>query len=58
MKNNKAYCLVYQCPFTDCEKHLKNCPTLKGKVHLIDYAATCRDYIGWLLDEIESEKGR
>ena len=51
-------CINGTCPFEDCSYHpvkLKGMPR-DGTVTVMRLDAVCRRYIGWLADEIGSEK--
>ena len=47
------------CPFTDCQRHLQN---LVGKKHerswitIAELGGQCRDYIGYLAEEVISKE--
>lgn len=47
-----TYCKNSQCPFEDCERHLKNMPKDAQYVSVASFDGICRDYIGYLVDEI------
>lgn len=49
------YCMNSQCPFKDCENHMKHAP--RGfAVTTTDMDKTCRRYIGYLVEEEEKQK--
>ena len=50
-----TYCLNTCCPFTDCMRHSDNAP--RGiPVSMAWLDGTCRDYIGWLVDQAKEEE--
>lgn len=54
-----TYCDNAECPFKDCESHIvhtKKFP-VGTMVSLANYAGTCRQYIGWLVNEASKENG-
>ena len=58
MNYDITFCSYKDCPLTDCERHLINVkqPYPKGYISISDFSGICRDYIGYLVDEIEKEK--
>lgn len=51
---NELYCTERSCPFENCEKHWKHLigrPD-KQEVRVINLSGVCRDYLGWVLDEV------
>lgn len=51
----KTYCINLGCPFKECDKHLNQIRNVERKDKYVKVAAldsVCRDYIGYLLDEI------
>jgi hypothetical protein len=51
----KTYCINLGCPFKECDKHLNQIRNVECKDKYVKVAAldsVCRDYIGYLLDEI------
>lgn len=53
-----TYCSNVNCPFADCERHLRNLPTgaySHKYVSIANFAGTCRDYIGHLVDKAKEE---
>lgn len=49
-----TYCRNNLCPFLTCERHLEHAPK-SGPVSVAWLDATCRLYIGWLVDQVEKE---
>ena len=49
------YCANKDCPFSDCNKHLDNAPKV-GVITMSWFDGTCRDYIGWLIDEVKKDR--
>lgn len=46
-----TYCLNWQCPFTDCERHSVNAP--RGVPVSCAYLdGTCRRYIEYVVEEV------
>lgn len=55
---NELFCIEKSCPFESCEKHWKH---LIGRpdrqeVRVINLSGVCRDYLGWVLDEVEQTR--
>lgn len=53
-----TYCDNAGCPFKDCEIHLvhtKKFP-VGTMISVANYSGTCRQYIGWLVDEVSKEE--
>lgn len=50
-----TYCDYLDCPFKDCERHLRNAPK-SGMVSIANLAGVCRRYIGWLVEEADNEQ--
>lgn len=51
---NELHCTERSCPFENCEKHWKHLigrPD-KQEVCVINLSGVCRDYLGWVLDEV------
>ena len=49
-----TYCINPDCPFTDCERHCDNAP--RGvPVSMAHMAGTCRDYIAYVIEEVERD---
>lgn len=49
-----TYCSNVNCPFEDCERHLRRLPDdaySKQMVSIANFAGTCRDYIRHLVDQ-------
>jgi len=53
--DNITYCANIACPFKDCENHLKNAKR-NGGLSMAWLDATCRRYIGWLVDKAKDER--
>lgn len=56
-----TYCSNGDCPFRKCEIHPSALKQLQKThpgclVSVADYGATCRDYIGWIVEK-EGEPG-
>lgn len=55
-----TYCTYSGCPLKKCERHpskiSKAAMSGKGYVSVADFSGTCREYLSWLLDEVEKEK--
>ncbi len=47
------YCCNHECPFDDCDKHIKWTKVNNGLYVLCDFDATCRRYISWLVSEVK-----
>ena len=59
MDNHKTYCVNNNCPFKKCDKHLWQLKKVKDKsgyVKVANFDGVCKDYLSYLLDEIEKEK--
>lgn len=59
MDNQKTYCVNADCPFKECDKHLQQLKKVKDKSGYIKVASldsVCKDYLYYLLDEIEKRK--
>ena len=52
-----TYCDNAGCPFKDCESHLIHTKKFPAgtMISLANYAGTCRQYIGWLVDKVSKE---
>ena len=51
------YCTHAACPFEDCKRHLFHIKDLQDKyVNVADLSGICRDYIGYVVDTLCSEK--
>ena len=50
-----TYCIYSNCPLKECEKHLSKAKT--KTVRVADFCGTCREYLGYLLVELEEKKG-
>lgn len=51
----KTYCINLDCPFKECDKHLCQLKNIQCEDKYVKIAAldsVCRDYIGYLVDEI------
>lgn len=49
-----TYCSNVNCPFADCERHLRQLQAdaySKSYVSIANFAGTCRNYIGHLVEE-------
>lgn len=53
MNRDMTYCSVSECPFVDCERHIKQINTIGIFISTACFAGTCRRYIAWLVDEVE-----
>lgn len=59
MVNQKTYCINANCPFKKCDKHLQQLKKVKDKSKYIKVASldsVCKDYLYYLLEEIERDK--
>ena len=59
MDNQKTYCVNASCPFKKCDKHLQQLKKIKDKSGYIKVAnldSVCRDYLYYILNEIEKGK--
>ena len=56
MSKQKIYCVNADCPFKQCDKHLRQLKKIKDKSQYVKVAnldSVCEDYLHYLLDEIE-----
>lgn len=51
-----TYCINAECPFKDCERHLRRAKS--RFVSVANYDGVCRRYIGHLLNELNEEDGK
>ena len=51
----KAYCINMNCPFHDCEKHMKQLEGKGGYYTFAGFDAICRRYISWLVSEVNKD---
>lgn len=59
MNSQKTYCVNVGCPFKECDKHLQQLKKVKDKNEYVKIASldsVCKDYLCYLLDEIEEGK--
>ena len=59
MNNQKTYCVNADCPFKECDKHLQQLKKVQDKSKYIKVASldsVCKDYLHYLLDEIQESK--
>ena len=54
MNHDITYCLNWQCPFTDCERHGVNAPR-DVPVSCAYLDGTCRRYIEHVLEEVQKD---
>lgn len=58
-KLDMTYCTNTDCPFKDCERYWKHIKELAKQgekyVSLADFSGVCREYISYLLNELENE---
>lgn len=56
-----VYCTCWECPWSDCERHLRRLKGRDGKtrVSVANMGGICRRYIAWLVERvaIEDRKG-
>ena len=51
-----TWCVSKDCPSEDCRIHIRQCKAEPGElVSMADFSGQCRYYIGWVLEQIESE---
>lgn len=55
--DNIVYCTCRECPWSDCERHLRR---LKGRnekirVSVANMGGVCRRYIDWLVERTNRE---
>ena len=51
-----TWCVSEDCPSEDCRIHVRQCKAKPGElVSMADFSGVCRYYIGWVLEQIESE---
>ena len=51
-----TYCIARDCPFKKCKRHwskLKKIENKDVKVIVSNFAGVCREYIGYVLGEVE-----
>lgn len=55
---NELFCIEKSCPFENCEKHWKHLIGRPGRqeMRVINLSGVCRDYLGWVLDEVEQTR--
>ena len=46
----KTYCNNIDCPFKDCDKHLKQLKAKKGAVNVANFDSICKRYFYYLLE--------
>ena len=56
-----TYCTNVDCPFKECERYLDKASEAailngRGYVSVSDFSGICRDYIGYLVDKVETKK--
>lgn len=59
MVNQKTYCVNANCPFKKCDNHLQQLKKIKDKSGYVKVASldsVCKDYLHYLLDEIQENK--
>jgi hypothetical protein len=56
MNRDITYCIASECPFVDCERHIKQLKVLDIYVSTACFAGTCRRYIAWLVDEVKKDE--
>lgn len=50
-----TYCTFGSCPLRQCERHPSRIPRPNFRVTIADFAPTCRQYIAYLIREIERD---
>ena len=51
-----TWCVSEDCPSEDCRIHVRQCKAQPGElISMADFSTECRYYIGWVLEQIESE---
>lgn len=51
-----TWCVSADCPSEDCRIHIRQCKAKPGElVSMADFSGQCRYYVGWVLEQIESE---
>ena len=56
LTKQKIYCVNTDCPFKQCDKHLRQLKKIKDKGQYVKVAnldSVCEDYLYYLLEEIE-----
>lgn len=59
MNSQKTYCVNADYPFKECDKHLQQLKKVKDKSKYVKVASldsVCKDYLHYLLGEIERDK--
>lgn len=55
-----TYCEYTRCPLKKCERHhtkiSKACIFGKGYVSVADFSGTCREYLSYLLKEVQKDE--
>ena len=52
--DDKLYCNTPDCPLHDeCESSIKRLAGKRGKVRVASLGEVCRQYIGWIVRELE-----
>lgn len=52
--DDKLYCNTPDCPLHDeCESSIKRLAGKRGKVRVASLGGVCRQYIGWIVRELE-----
>lgn len=47
-----AYCINPDCPFDDCDRHIKQLEGKEGIYTFAGFDAICRRYIAWRVSEV------
>lgn len=53
--NNIVYCDMRDCPFEDCDRHIKRLEGQEGVRTFVGFGAICRRYITWLVSEVKKD---
>lgn len=50
-----VYCDMRDCPFEDCDRHIKRLEGQEGVRTFCGFGAICRRYISWLVSEVKKD---
>lgn len=53
-----TYCAYSNCPLKNCSRHITKSDRKSKYVSVCDFAPTCRDYLYYVLEEVEKDNER
>lgn len=56
MPNDITYCVNADCPFKDCDRHLRRVKKKKGTISVASFDGVCEKYIEYLVEVVNSEE--